>query len=232
MKPRLAALLVACAMGWAAPCPAASAPDAEAASAFHILRDEGVAYHGGEAPLRPGSGWLALDVVDGLWHLLPATLQGEQAFDDVLGDNTGVRIRATPAHAFLYLRLPGLVAGKVDTPDLRFKNNPRTVDDTTAIPLVFKGHAWRLDVVRHELFLGNGETRMSLGRIASPSDEGVDPDSGLALLWAGDLDRDGRLDLVFEGSDKNSGEVCVWLSSRATGGQLVGQAACWRTTGC
>jgi hypothetical protein len=77
MKTRVAALLVGGAMGWATSSPAASAPASDGEPAFNILRDDDVVHHGGEAPLRPGSGWLALDVVDGLWRLVPATLQGE-----------------------------------------------------------------------------------------------------------------------------------------------------------
>lgn len=223
MKHRLAALLAACAT--ACNVSAASTPDS--GPAFHILRDDDV-YHGGEAPLEPGPGWFALDVVDGRWRLVPARLRGEQAVDPVGDSNTGVRVAADPAHAFLYLQLPGLVAGKVDTPDLRFKDNGRPISDATALAMPFKGQPWRLDVRHHALLLSDGKTTMSHGQVVLPDS----PDDGLTLLWAGDLDRDGRLDLIFEGSGMNSTNVCVWLSSRAKPGRLVGQAACWLTTGC
>ena len=69
---------------------------------------------------------------------------------------------------------------------------------------------------------------MSPGLVAVPDDLGV----GMILRWAGDLDRDGRLDLIFEPTRKNAGALCVWLSSRAGPGEPPGSAACWRTPGC
>jgi len=207
----------------------ATEPAPEPDPEFSILQDgDGVVYHGGEAPLQPGTGWLALDVVGGRWHLVRATLRGEQAVDPIGETNTGVRIHAEPPHALLYLRLPGLIAGKVDTPDIRFKNHYRPFADSTAMPLAFKGRTWSFDVRQHELFLSEGRASMSFGQVVDPDDA----DAGLALMWAGDLDRDGRLDVIFEGSGKNSGEVCVWLSSLAKAGEPVGKAACWGTTGC
>jgi hypothetical protein len=68
---------------------------------------------------------------------------------------------------------------------------------------------------------------MSFGAVASPDD----PDT-LTLLWAGDLDRDGRRDLIFQADGSNAGEICVWLSSRSKADEPAGQAACWRTIGC
>jgi hypothetical protein len=228
VKRHVVALMLACAVS----CTVSMAAEPSPAPEYRILRDgDDVVYHGGEAPLKPGPGWLALDVVGGRWNLLPASLQGEPAYDGVVDgsdDKTGVRLRAAPPHAFLYL-LPGLTPGKVDTPDVRFKDQARPMDDSTALALTFNARPWRLDVRQHEIFVTDGSTTMSFGN-ATVTDDGA-PDS-VALLWAGDLDRDGRLDFIFEGSGNNDGTLCVWLSSRAAAGQLVGRAACWRTTGC
>jgi hypothetical protein len=223
-----AALVLACAASSNAALAAEPPPEPE--PGFAILQDgDGVVYHGDEAPLRPGPGWLALDVVDGRWHLRPATLRGERAMDDVVGENTGVRLHADPPGASLYLRLPDLVAGKVDTPDMKFRGSPREMAESTALPLAFKGRTWRLDVRKGELFVSDGASSpMSLGRVVDPEDIDV----GTALRWAGDLDRDGRLDFIFESTGKNSGTVCVWLSRLAKPGEPVGKAACWTTTGC
>lgn len=221
--------LVALALAWAAANAAAAEPTPGPEADFAILQDgDGVVYHGGEAPLQPGLGWLALDVVDGRWHLLPATLRGEQARDDIVGADTGVRIHADPPKAFFYLRLPGFVPGKVDTPDLPFKDRPGEMADSTALSLPFKGRTWRLEVRRGELFLGEGSSSMSLGHVVDPQDIDV----MTSLRWAGDLDRDGRLDFIFESTGKNSGTICVWLSRLAKPGEPVGRAACWTTTGC
>jgi hypothetical protein len=221
-----AALLLACSAtraAFAAGPPSAPDPD------FRILQDGGdIVHHGGEAPLDPGSGWLALDVVDGRWHLLPATLRGERAYDDVVGSNTGVRLHADPPKALAYLRLPGLVAGKVDTPDMRFRDEVREMTATTALPLAFKGRTWRLVARRGELLLSEGGSSMSLGAVVDPQDI----DYTLVLRWAGDLDHDGRLDFIFTSIGKNADTICVWLSSLAKPGEPVGRAACWTATGC
>jgi len=228
---RVAALLLAGALSCMAARGAAPAPSAD--PEFHILRDgDAIVYHPGEAPLHPGSGWLALDVVGGLWHLMPATLSGEPALDEIAGSDEGVRLHATPPAALVYLRLPGLTAGKVDSPDMRFKGHARVLDASTALALAFKGRLWTFDGRHGELVLSEGSSRTSFGRMASRTDPDFDADAGLALLWAGDLDRDGRLDFVFEGSGSNSTDVCVALSSRAKPGEVVGEMVCWHTTGC
>jgi hypothetical protein len=46
------------------------------------------------------------------------------------------------------------------------------------------------------------------------------------LLWAGDLDHDGKLDFIVANWFDDGGTMCVWLSSRAKAGELAGQAAC------
>ena len=58
---------------------------------------------------------------------------------------------------------------------------------------------------------------------------GVAPDDwahGDALLWAGDLDRDGKLDVITALTGDDGATMCVWLSSKAAAGELVGKAAC------
>jgi hypothetical protein len=98
-------------------------------------------------------------VVGRRWQLRPAALRGQQAIDPVMGDDTGVRIHADPAGALVYLRLPGLMPRKVDTPDVRFKNHPRQMGDSTALPRPLKGRTWHLDVRQHELFLSEARRR-------------------------------------------------------------------------
>ena len=75
--------------------------------------------------------------------------------------------------------------------------------------------------------LSDGGTPQPVARLA-------DRDDGHpALLWAGDLDGDGRLDLVLDESDHyNVTETTLYLSSTAAPGALVGRAGRHRTTGC
>lgn len=53
------------------------------------------------------------------------------------------------------------------------------------------------------------------------------------LVWAGDLDRDGKLDLLFDATyHYNVSLLALYLSSAAKEGELVGKVAEWKTTGC
>lgn len=61
---------------------------------------------------------------------------------------------------------------------------------------------------------------------------GVD-EPQISVFWAGDLDRDGKLDLVMNLSPKYSAwHVKLWLSTKAGKGELVGLAAAELTYGC
>ena len=54
-----------------------------------------------------------------------------------------------------------------------------------------------------------------------------------ALLFAGDLDRDGELDLLFDTTDHyNVSRPALFLSSQAGPGELLGEAARYESVGC
>lgn len=53
------------------------------------------------------------------------------------------------------------------------------------------------------------------------------------LIWAGDLDRDGKIDLLFDEADREFySRYTLYLSSAAKDGELVGKVAEWTTSGC
>lgn len=176
----------------------------------------------GDVPAHPASGGFALAVVDGTWHLVPATFVGRVTDTDEHGAPQAVTITATPADALAYLRLPGLVEGKVDTPDMRFKGARHDLVEK-AIPMPFKGTAWRFEPKDKRLWFTDGKRRQQIDDLPEPSDQYP---AGLGLVWAGDLDRDGKLDFVVQVSGDDGSTTCVWLSSKAAAGQLVGKAAC------
>lgn len=54
-----------------------------------------------------------------------------------------------------------------------------------------------------------------------------------AVFFAGDIDRDGKPDLLYDLSTHyNVSNVTLFLSSKAAMGKLVKQVASWNTTGC
>ena len=180
-----------------------------------------------EVPLHPAPGGLALTVVNGLWNLVPATLSAKVTDRDGKGRPQAVAITAAPAGALAYLRLPGMSEGKVDTPDLRFKDNERDLE-SAPVALPFKGTTLRFEPRDKAVWLTDGTRRQKIADIEQRPD-GVSPDDwahGDALLWAGDLDRDGKLDVITALTGDDGATMCVWLSSKAAAGQLVGKAAC------
>ncbi len=168
-------------------------------------------------PLHPASGGLALAVVDGLWHLVPATLSVRKADGE-----PGFRyVTATPPDAAAYLHIPGLTAGKVDAADMRFRGADHAIT-RQGINIPFKGASWHLDTQGGKVMLGNGGRRQPLGD-ACPGDDDM---CSIHLAWAGDLDRDGKPDFLVVNTSDDSGVECLYLSSRAKPGEFVGEAAC------
>ena len=120
------------------------------------------------------------------------------------------------------------MAGKVDTPDMRFTNNARYFQVGSSLTIAFKGGQYRFEVRQKALDLSLGSTSQRI----SDDVGAVDQDDSLALVWAGDLDGDGQLDFLLAGTGKNSDSLCLYLSRAAAPGALVGAAGCSAGMGC
>lgn len=186
-------------------------------------------HHGGEfrvlGPL--GNGWSA-PVGE---RLMPVRVEARAVRDEVVDTDrpssvkTGRRLRVAPRRAeqagFV---LRGLEPGPV---------SPLRLPEETWLgsgrPLVL-GEAQLLresEGELHRLVLATGPTRQRL----------YDQDGGelesWSLAWAGDLDGDGRLDLVLKAD--RSGNITTWrlfLSSRAGPGELIHEVAHYTQSGC
>lgn len=78
---------------------------------------------------------------------------------------------------------------------------------------------------RHALVLDVGGQRFVPGQTTADSEQ------SLAVVFAGDLNADGPLDLVLRESRSNSGSVCLVLSRMAPAPAFV-RIGCQHTTGC
>lgn len=79
-------------------------------------------------------------------------------------------------------------------------------------------------------------TRTTLFTYSAYEDDrgaGLVSDKVPEIIWAGDLDRDGRLDVLLETSDHyNESEISLYLSSSAAKGALVRRVASFNHVGC
>ena len=214
-------------------------------------------FHGGEPVATDGESWLGLRI-DGDDAALVATLVRVRPIEDLLADDppghlSGREVTSAQGDAIaMYLRGPGLRAGAIE----RAQALPDASATVTSMPdytLDFRGQRHRIaahcDAVpvahvdgqaqfacrvvldtagRSQVLFATsgyfepGATVPSLGDDAAPT-----------LLFAGDLDRDGKLDLMFDNNDHyNVRPPTLYLSTQAAPGDLLGIAAQFESVGC
>ena len=215
----------------------------------HALQPPGM-FHDGEAVARHGERWLALRLHEGDASLRMARLRVKRVFDvitDAEGEATGQEIDSDVGDVVTYLRGPGLHAGTViaatiedqsdagpiaqtlSLGDRRYRIATRCEADKVTegvfacgIDLIEGERRQRLVEMNGQSFDHSGDGRLQLGDDASPH-----------VIFAGDLDRDGRLDLIFDTSDHyNRSHPVLFLSGAAEGDELLHAVAEHDAVGC
>lgn len=220
----------------ATPAPTASGP----ASAYLLEPGD---FHGVEVLGPTGPGWLAL-ITDGnrsAWQSVTIEIQTvhDEVTDDAgvaTGKRVSVRERTSGDVVLLAYGLGDLARTSVITA----LNEPRDLHNGDVVPLAVRGHEYRLRVVNQKpeatqaigagsaLLLNEGDVSQSLYSLPDFGDE-----PAWRLLWAGDLDGDGKLDLYLDLSNHyNVSNRMLFLSSRAKPGELLGKTVVFATTGC
>lgn len=206
----------------------------------------GESFHGDEVPARDGERWLALVVAGGKARLQPVALQVTAVNDPLLDgpdDRTGRSVAAPGVDARVFLRgMAALKPGDVAV----------AVADTVALTvgepqqLHLGATTWHLTSTCADAGAERGvECTITLdGGGASQTlftTYGVRQEDGRlgfgdavpSLLFAGDLDRDGRVDLLLDTTDHyNLSRPTLYLSSAAKPGQSVAEVAQQQITGC
>ena len=231
-----------------------------AVAGLHAIQTPG-SFHAGEAVARDGERWLALRV-DTRSARLEATRLRVIAVADPIGDapgeQTGQDVRAeTGGEAIVFLRGPLLRPGPVQQ---ALSENQKADQKTGTLPeQIFalgerryrlrtycEAHAATGDIVGAagaldcRIELSEGGKRQTLLSVSGRR-ETTFPDAPIVLgddatpivIFAGDLDRDGRLDLVFDTTDHyNLARPTLFLSGAAGKGELLREMAKYSAVGC
>jgi hypothetical protein len=202
-------------------------------------------FHGQEVNAETGEQWLGLHITDEGSMLLNYQLTVETVHDPIVdeaGQKTGkeVSVNLPLEPAFLVNSDWILEAGPVETV---FSGERDGLERATPITLNLAGHSYQLKVAGSEdaeecwkdgmpknakLVLTKGNSSQVLYTL-----EECGSDPFWYLLWAGDLDSDGKLDLYVNVTQHyNISERKLFLSSQADEGQLVQEVAEFVTSGC
>jgi len=202
-------------------------------------------FHAEEVEANTGEKWLGLHISDGKSMLLGYQLTVEAVHDVVVDEpdqKTGKKVSVDlPLQPILLIDAQGLSAGPVET--VFRGSNEKALEAASPLILKLGDTTYELKVIGSEdggkcsegglptdahLVLTSRESTQVLYTL----DEcGNDP--AWHLLWAGDLDKDGKLDLyVSVNQHYNVAEKKLFLSSVVGEGRLVEQVAQFVTTGC
>ncbi|MBX9951258.1 MAG: hypothetical protein K2Y39_18970 [Candidatus Obscuribacterales bacterium] len=213
---------------------------ASAAFAADII--EVTDYHGEELHAKSGSTWMGLfPTKAGQFELRPTKVNiaivRDEITDDPAGPKTGKKVTAAGKVAPLFLLdgVPALKAGKVSTsktyqkehPDIGFKTklNVGAKESTLTVSGTKKDSEWRN---QYKIVLETEGVKQTVYERKEVSDS-----SFPSLLWAGDLDGDGKLDLIMDMTNNyNVRDVTLFLSTKAKQGKLVEKIVSHVSTGC
>jgi hypothetical protein len=196
-----------------------------------------LSYHGDEMPHRDGEAFLALTPE---CVLVPVKIGVTTVHDDIIdadGESTGKSV-SVPAleEGTVLIRGSRLVAGKVTPADPDFVElAPRSWQATIALGSAQSSLYYRCGDEECTLVVETGDVSQDLVTIPIQrrGREINTMDVEHTINFAGDLDHDGKLDLVANvPSHWNGLEMVLFLSSAARPGQLVGRTAELSMTGC
>lgn len=202
-------------------------------------------FHGDEVEAQTGETWLGLHISEGESMLINYQLTVEPVHDGIVDDpdeSTGKKVSVDlPLEPRFLVATEWLSAGPAQT--VLEGNYEKALGPMSPVRLKLEHASYELKVIGSEegekcsddglpknakLVLASGESEQIL---YSLDECGNDP--SWFLLWAGDLDRDGKLDFfVSVNQHYNVSEKKLFLSSAAGEGQLVEQVAEFVTSGC
>ncbi|WMW80608.1 hypothetical protein RF679_18505 [Undibacterium cyanobacteriorum] len=196
-------------------------------------------HHGDEAPAKFDQGWLGLIVKNGKAELKSVRPQVKTVYDQVLDDinnkqsYSGREISVKGDAPLLLIQMNSLTPGKVEMATIEQIENSAT--------LTFHQQDYVLD---HECVKQKAGTKLTPCKIIlqqGSNKQAIEenflyPDGNFTksvqVVWAGDLDRDGKLDLILRTNGDNNSILMVYLSSMAKGRHMLKKVASYEIIGC
>ena len=214
-------------------------------------------FHDGEPVARPGQRWLGLELGDKGATLVPVQITMTRVFDAVLdeeGQATGWQVGPESPGIVTFLRGPRLKAGAVSAATITTNPDPSRTSgqapDVFLQRILFDGRTYRFEA-RCALapddpesppcaidLLDQDGNRQLLARVRGGHHDELDAlvigdDAQPSLLFAGDLDHDGKLDLILDTTDHyNVTRPTLFLSGSAGDGEMVRAVASLESVGC
>jgi hypothetical protein len=220
-----------------------------------LLVETGEGFHGDDAPAEDGEEWLGLYVTGSGSSLISSKVTVKRVNDPIVDEDesqmTGKSISVDhPVEpVFLVKGAAMLKPGPVttvyrgDREEERWLINGVDLDSRKTLRLRLGAREYQLKVLgrkgrsieKQDVEFLNLQLALVFGRqtqiLYSP--EATSETTPWSLLWAGDADGDGKLDLYVEvSSHYNVSETRLFLSSQAKPGQFVKEVARFTTIGC
>ena len=191
-----------------------------------------------EIAAEPNDVWLGLYPTKDGYSLMPSAIRVEAFYDPMIDDDenvsgaTRVSVHGQNAPLFLVTGLDSLRTGRVKTlfsgrlPLLPGSSLEITLDNERNYAITVFG----------DMTSNSGATDRNIKLVKGNRSQAiytVDTTNATVpyLLWAGDLDRDGELDLLIDTvRDYNASGAALFLSSLAEDGNLLKKAAQFNTT--
>lgn len=206
--------------------------------------------HKGEAPSSLGQGWLALRKGVNGWELSPTKITLRRRKSEVA--DYDVEIKSNYRDAVALFKLPHLTAGRIDTPELPkgfLESFFVKIDDEyptfkvtfNSVEYLFSGSKVQGAYSNREgqgvfsydaLVVGMGGRRSVVGDTGGDSSETDSSQNSVQIIWVGDIDSDGKLDVITRVNLSNASGLCLYLSSEAKGTELFGKSICHEGSGC
>ena len=201
-------------------------------------------FHGDEVNAETGERWLGLHIADNGSTLLEYELAVDTVHDPLIDNDdqkTGKKVSVNlPLEPMFLVNSDWILqSGPVET---LFQGNNEGLQSVSPLKLKLADSSYEIKIVGDEgekcwqdglpknakLVLTKGDSSQILYTL---QECGNDP--GWFLTWAGDLDKDGKLDLYVNVTQHyNVAERKLFLSSQAEEGQLVAEVAEFVTSGC